>query len=122
VPPAGEGRHRVFVIGMSADSGKALGGLDHLRQSIRTILSTRKGSRVMRPTFGSELHKFVDMPLVQTTIMQIYASAATSIAEWEPRVNLQSISAYPREGTGKLALVLRCEVKATGEEFRVVHG
>ena len=37
------------LIGMSRDSGQALTGIAHLKQSIRDILSTPLGSRRMRP-------------------------------------------------------------------------
>ncbi len=34
--------------GMSAETGKALEGLEHLKQSITDILTTPIGSRIMR--------------------------------------------------------------------------
>ena len=37
-----------MTLGMNASTGAALDGLDHLRQSIRNILSTPVGSCVMR--------------------------------------------------------------------------
>ena len=39
--------------GINATTGAALSGMDHLRQSIRDILTTRVGTRVMRRAYGS---------------------------------------------------------------------
>lgn len=43
------------MLGTDANTGKALEGMAHLRQSIRDILGTPLGSRVMRRDYGSEL-------------------------------------------------------------------
>jgi phage baseplate assembly protein W len=41
------------MIGTNATSRKPLAGIEHLRQSIRDILTTPIGSRIMRRDFGS---------------------------------------------------------------------
>jgi phage baseplate assembly protein W len=74
--------------GMSATTGKTLGGIDHLRQSIRDILTTRIGTRIMRRTYGSRLFELIDAPLNSKTITDIYAAVAEAIAAWEPRFKL----------------------------------
>ena len=48
--------------GINAHTGQALSGIDHLRQSIRDILTTRIGTRVMRRDYGSRLPTLVDTP------------------------------------------------------------
>ncbi len=42
---------------------KTAQGEEHLRQSILLILMTPKGSRVMRPWFGSNLYMHIDAPI-----------------------------------------------------------
>lgn len=42
-------------IGMNRETGKALTGIEHIQQSIRDILVTPIGSRVMRRKYGSAL-------------------------------------------------------------------
>ena len=51
------------MIGMDRRTGKPLSGLDHLRQSIEDILATPVGSRRMRPEYGSQIRRFVDLPV-----------------------------------------------------------
>jgi phage baseplate assembly protein W len=74
--------------GINATTGKPLGGIAHLRQSIRDILTTPIGTRVMRRDYGSELPRLVDAPMNQSTIMRIIAATAGALDRWEPRFKL----------------------------------
>lgn len=80
------------MYGINATSGRKLDGLDHLRQSIRDILTTPIGSRVMRRTYGSRLFELVDAPYSAPTKMAIIAATAEAIMTWEPRVEVEQIS------------------------------
>ena len=79
--------------GTSSITGKPLSGLDHLRQSIRDILTTPIGSRVMRRDYGSRLYQLVDAPMNRSTLLEIYAATAEAIAKLEPRFRLQKVTA-----------------------------
>lgn len=79
--------------GMSAADGTRLAGIAHLRQSIRDILTTPIGTRVMRRDYGSRLFELVDAPLNRATILQLYAATAGALKKWEPRIKLTSIKA-----------------------------
>ncbi len=86
------------MIGMSAATGKALGDLAHLRQSIWDILTTPKGSRVMRRGYGSDLFELIDAPMNRETLMNIYTAAVEALLAWETRLlvtRVVSASAAP---------------------------
>jgi uncharacterized protein len=86
------------MIGMSATTGKALGDLEHLRQSVRDILTTPIGSRVKRRDYGSEIFSLIDAPMNRETLMRIYAAAVAALQKWEPRMlvlQVTSSSAAP---------------------------
>ncbi|CAM5289626.1 GPW/gp25 family protein [Eoetvoesiella caeni] len=70
---------------MNALTGKSLDGLEHLKQSIRDILTTPIGSRVMRREYGSRLFDLVDAPTNRRTRAAIYAATAEALRLWEPR-------------------------------------
>lgn len=94
--------------GTNAITGKSLGGIAHLRQSIADILRTPLGTRVMRRDYGSNLPRLVDAPMNKSTIMDITAATATAISRWEPRFRLtkcQVVAAAPG----------RVELDLTGE-------
>jgi hypothetical protein len=77
--------------GISTQDGKTLGGITHLRQSIRDILTTPKGSRVMRREYGSDLFKLIDAPANAATMAAIRAETADALVRWEPRFRLTSV-------------------------------
>lgn len=79
------------TIGMSRISGKQVSGEDHLKQSIKDILSTPRGSRRMRPDYGSDLPRYVDLPTNPGWISAVQAEVARALGRWEPRIKLKSV-------------------------------
>ncbi|WP_290876948.1 GPW/gp25 family protein [Aquabacterium sp.] len=101
--------------GFNASNGTLLTGIAHLRQSIRDILTTPLGSRVMRRDYGSDLPRLVDAPINKSTIMDIYAATADALAKWEPRFKLTKctiVTAAP----GTVTLDLTGEYLPDGKE------
>lgn len=72
--------------------GRTLSGIEHLRQSIHDILTTRKGTRVMCREYGSRLPELVDRPVNPAFEMDVYAATAEALAKWEPRFELTQVS------------------------------
>lgn len=79
--------------GLDARAGGRISGLDHLEQSLRDILTTRPGERIMRPEYGCDLLDLVDRPLDGEWFARFYARVARAIARWEPRVRLERVRA-----------------------------
>ena len=77
--------------GLDASSGTLLDDLAHLRQSIGDILTTRRGTRLMRPTYGSRLPELLDHPVNDDTLVEIYAETAQALDEWEPRIRVKRV-------------------------------
>lgn len=93
------------MIGTSASTGKALAGLDHLRQSISDILTTPIGSRVMRRNYGSLIPDLIDQPMGPATRLRLYAASAHALVAWEPRLDLESIALSESEA-GRYQLLI----------------
>lgn len=90
---------------MDSSTGKGLAGLDHLRQSVRDILSTPVGSRVMRRDYGSRLFELVDAPVNKPTIVEIMAATSTALRKWEPRLKVETVRVEKADvGTLELSL------------------
>ncbi|MYA80801.1 MAG: hypothetical protein F4X39_09805 [Acidobacteriia bacterium] len=85
--------------GTNNQNGKDLTGLAHLRQSVRDILTTPIGTRVMRREYGSRLFELLDAPLTPGTLTEIYAAAAEALARWEPRLRVDRIQAHEAGGS-----------------------
>lgn len=85
--------------GMDAASGAALDGLAHLRQSIRDVLTTPIGSRVMRRSYGSRCARLLDQPVGPGWKARMRAGALDALARWEPRLRVDRL-AVSADGDG----------------------
>ncbi|UWS68423.1 GPW/gp25 family protein [Pseudomonas mosselii] len=79
------------MIGMDRRTGQAVTGVAHLRQSIEDILGTAVGSRRMRPEYGSQLRRYVDLPVNEGWKSAVQAEVARALRRWEPRLQLERV-------------------------------
>jgi phage baseplate assembly protein W len=82
----------VRYLGMNSQTGLSISEVEHIRQSVRDILVTPVGSRVMRREYGSLLSQMIDQPQTPALRLQIMAACYSAIQKWEPRVNLSTIT------------------------------
>jgi phage baseplate assembly protein W len=106
------------MIGMDGITGKPLTGLDHLRQSIGDILSTPLGSRRMRPEYGSNIRRYVDLPVNEGWKGAVQAEAARALRRWESRVELSSIRVVSVLG-GKITFQLAVDYQGERKTLEV---
>lgn len=104
--------------GLDATTGKPLEGFDHLVQSIRDILTTPIGTRVMRRDYGSRLFQLIDAPLNARSILEIYAATVEALMRWEPRISVQRVSTAQIQ-PGSITLTLEAFDISTGEQVIV---
>lgn len=74
------------IKGMSRQTGLHIDQTNHILQSVRDILTTPIGSRVMRRDYGSLLPFLIDSPLNSYFMMQLRASVIHALMRWEKRV------------------------------------
>jgi phage baseplate assembly protein W len=67
-------------------------GEDNVRESIRVILMTEAGERLMREEFGCGLRQYLFEPNTVATRQRVQDSIVNSIARWEPRVSLDTVT------------------------------
>lgn len=77
--------------GMNARTGRAIEGIEHIRQSCQDILTTPIGSRVMNRDYGSLLPELIDQPLNGPTLLRAYAATVMAISRWERRIRIERI-------------------------------
>ena len=61
-------------LGMNAESGRAISETAHILQSVRDILTTPIGTRVMRRDYGSEIFSLIDQPQHGATRLRLMAA------------------------------------------------
>jgi phage baseplate assembly protein W len=66
-------------------------GEDNVRESIRLILLTEPGERLLREEFGCGLRRFLFEPNTVTTRQLIRDRITQAIGRWEPRVLLDAV-------------------------------
>ena len=94
------------IKGMDVNTGEALSGIAHLRQSITDILTTYFGTRVMRRTYGSKLFDLIDAAGNKETIVKVYYAIALALYDWEPRFHLTRVIAEDQTMSGKMSFTL----------------
>lgn len=81
---------------------------DDVAESIRIILMTKKGERMMNPNFGSDIHKYMFGILDFTTLTQIEFEVRDSVNRWEHRIsNLEVQVIESKENTGQLLINIK---------------
>lgn len=79
--------------GMSSANGRVfLTEEEHIHQSVRDILTTPAGSRIMRREYGSLLPDLIDQPGTPANRMRLMSATVMAIIQWEPRLAIQQTS------------------------------
>ena len=105
------------MTGFNSQTGKALDDLEHVRQSIRDILTTPLGSRVLQRDYGSRLFELVDSAMNGGGVMAVYQAVVTALAVWEPRFSVQNVQVTP--GVGSISLTLTGVYKPNGQLLKL---
>lgn len=98
---------------MNRETGEQLDDeIEHIKQSIKDILLTAKGSRVMRRTYGSNLYKLIDKPIAAALIMQLSAACVMALKQWEHRIEITRFKVeFAPENHSKLLCTLDFTLK-----------
>lgn len=117
------GRGWAFPIaldGRGAIAGAALE--DAVRQAIWVVLSTARGERAMRPTFGAGLADLVFAPNTPATQGLVTSAVRDALVEEEPRIDVLdvAVTADPAD-PARLLVEVDYAVRATNSRFNLVY-
>jgi uncharacterized protein len=70
-------------------------GEENVREAIRIILLTEQRERLRLPEFGGGLSRFLFEPNTVTTRRLIEDRITKALAEWEPRIRIETIDVEP---------------------------
>jgi phage baseplate assembly protein W len=95
---------------------------EDIKQSIRIILGTDQGERVMRPAFWAGLRSFVFGPISSTNLQRIKARVQDALIKWEPRIDVVTVTVTidPSERS-KLLIDVTYRVRATNTLTNLVY-
>jgi phage baseplate assembly protein W len=89
-------------------------GDETVRQALFLLLSTTPGERVMRPGYGSRLHRLIFAPNDETTAGLAIHYVRQAITRWEPRAEIINLDAHADpDAPWRLLIRLDYRVKAS---------
>lgn len=98
------------------------GGDDSIAQSIIVIIGTMKGERVMRPTFGCDIHKIIFELQNTMTYHTAERYVREALEEWEPRIRDVEVKAKPDpDQDGRINISIDYKVIATNTQKNIVY-
>lgn len=93
-----------------------------IRDSIRIIVGTAKGERVMKPGFGCDIHEHVFDNIDGTTLTLVENSVEEALIEWEPRIDVDEVRAQrDPEDPNKLRIEIHYTTRSTNSEMNMVY-
>jgi uncharacterized protein len=94
---------------------------EDIRQSIRIILETAPGERVMRPNFGCGIHDLVFSALDSTTLQLIRSSVEEALRRCEARIDVLGVTVdEAATAEGQLLVELEYRVRRTNQVGNLV--
>lgn len=91
-------------------------GVEELDSSIRMVLITAPGERLMRPNFGCRIWDLLFEPINANTLGLMAVAVREALGQWEPRVDVESVTVEPLDGAdGKVLIHIGYVVKATND-------
>jgi len=117
------GRGIKFPLQVNSVGGLAISeGADNIEESIRCIIGTAVGERVMRPRFGCRIHDYVFHPNSASTAGMVQLYVLESLEKWEPRVEKISVNAEPDPKRPSVMLVhIHYTIRSTNQDKNLVY-
>ncbi len=117
------GQGLAFPLQVNPRGGIALASGDRdIEQSIRIILDTAPGERVMRPEFGSRIHELVFAPNNAATEGLLIHYVEEALDRWEPRIEIEEINvSTASSGSATLLAEIKYTIRDTYNERSIVY-
>jgi phage baseplate assembly protein W len=92
-----------------------------VREAIWIILRTELGERVYRPNFGCRLSELTFAPLNTRTLFLIKLYIQEALEIWEPRIEIEEITADPDPFVGRVDIQIDYRLKKSYEPGSLVY-
>jgi len=95
---------------------------DDIRQSIRLIVETAPGERVMRPDFGCGIHDLVFASPDAATLQRVQSVIVEALRRYEARIEVNEVNVTyaPAQDNGQLLIELEYRVRKTNQVGNLV--
>ena len=90
--------------------------------SLRMILMTATGERLMRPEFGCRIWDLLFEPINANTIGLMGEAVRDAVSQWEPRVTLENVIIEPDPvDSARVTINLVYRIRATNDRRNLVY-
>ncbi len=97
-------------------------GAEDIDSSIRMVLTTAPGERLMRPDFGCRIWELLFEPINANTLGLMGVAVREAIGRWEPRVTLDDVRLDPAEhDSGAVIINIDYTVRTTNDRRNLVY-
>lgn len=97
-------------------------GATDIDSSIRMILTTAPGERVMRPFFGCRIWELLFEPINANTMGLMGEAVREAISRWEPRVTLEDVEVTPDPSdVGAVFIRIDYKLRSTNDRRNLVY-
>ena len=96
-------------------------GPEKVRQSIRIILDTEPGERIMRPNFGCGLRRYLMKPNTTATRALIRHDVEGALTRDEPRIKLRAVEVDPGDDPALVLIQIFYATISDGREYNLVY-
>ncbi len=93
---------------------------ESIEESIKIILSTKLGERMMRPEFGCRIHELIFAPNNATTQNLAIYYVAEALKKWENRILLKDVDANEDE-ENSIIIEVEYQVRDTNSFYNLVY-
>lgn len=99
-----------------------ISGEQAIEQSMRFIIGTAPGERVMRPDFGCRIHELVFAPNTPHTCSMAAHYVQEALIKWEPRIELEKVDANTDVHNDACVVVsVEYKVRQTNSFYNLVY-
>lgn len=104
--------------GLNREQPGTLQDQAHIAASIRDILTTPLGSRVMRREYGSGVMDLLGKPLNRSGVLRVKNAIATALMRWEPRIKLHRVQ-LDVQPAGRATVHLTGQIQNQSQQLRI---
>ena len=95
---------------------------EDIEQSLRILLSTRPGERVMQPSYGCDLDAMVFETINESTVTRMRAVIDRAVLFFEPRIRLDYVDVDTNAAIeGILYITLQYTIRGTNTRANMVY-
>ena len=93
-----------------------------VEESIRIILGTGPGERVMRPEFGCRVQELIFEPRTASTETLVRQHVTEALIMWEPRIDVQGVEVFVQDDLdGAILVEINYMIRDTHDERSIVY-